>query len=89
MATQVSLRKSILRSWGILQHHPDIAPSDFHFFSKHKQFSLCFEKNTVDDEELKVYDTTYLNGLEAEEYDTRIQQLTTIRKNTKICNENM
>ena len=64
--------------WETFDHppySPDLAPSDFHLFTKLKDF-LAGTK-FQNDEELKEAVTAYLNTLAAEEYDTGIQKLVT------------
>ncbi|KAJ4445799.1 hypothetical protein ANN_12484, partial [Periplaneta americana] len=62
--------------WEIFDHppySPDLAPSDFHLFTKLKDFlgGTCFGS----DEELKKTVNTWLNELAAEEYNTGILKL--------------
>jgi histone-lysine N-methyltransferase SETMAR len=62
--TQAMLQKF---GWEVFEHpaySPDLAPSDFHFFPKLKQFlgGRCFKS----DEEVKDAVKEWLNGLAAE-----------------------
>ena len=64
--------------WEIFDHppySPDLAPSDFHLFTKLKDFLAG--KRFDSDEEFKQGVTTYLNTLVAEDYDAGMQKLIT------------
>lgn len=64
--------------WETFNHppySPDLAPSDFHLFTKLKDFLAG--KKFDSDEELKEGVTTYLNTLAAAEYEAGIQKLVT------------
>ncbi|KAJ4446902.1 hypothetical protein ANN_13603 [Periplaneta americana] len=65
--------------WEIFDHppySPDLAPSDFHLFTKLKDFLGCTRFGS--DEELKKTVNTWLNELAAEEYNTGILKLAAI-----------
>ena len=62
--------------WEIFDHppyNPDLAPSDFHLFTKLKDFLGGTRFGS--DEELKKTVNTWLNELAAEEYNTGILKL--------------
>jgi histone-lysine N-methyltransferase SETMAR len=60
--------------WEVSEHtaySPDLAPSDFHFFPKLKEFLGC--RRFKSDEEVKDAVKEWLNGLAAEVYDEGLQ----------------
>jgi histone-lysine N-methyltransferase SETMAR len=64
--------------WEVSEHpeySPDLAPSDFHFLPKLKEF--LGGRRFKSDEEVKDAVKVWLNGLAAEVYDEGIQKLVT------------